>query len=54
MDADMPALVRHLAGQGILVSSGDPMRLVTHLDISGADVDLAVEGFRSFFSGQAV
>jgi threonine aldolase len=49
INADMTALVQHLAGQGICISPGNPMRLVTHLDIETADIDRAVAGFRSFF-----
>jgi threonine aldolase len=47
-DADMPALLQHLAGQGICISPGGPVRLVTHLDIDTNDIDRAVAGFRSF------
>mgnify|MGYP005845527035 FL=1 len=49
IDADMQALVKHLAGQGICISPGSPVRLVTHLDIDAADIDRTVAGFRSFF-----
>ena len=34
--------VEHLAGQGILVYKGNPMRFVTHLDISSEDIDRTV------------
>ena len=47
-DADMTALVKHLAGQGICISPGSPVRLVTHLDINTQDIDRAVAGFQSF------
>ncbi|MEX1300021.1 MAG: low-specificity L-threonine aldolase [Desulfotignum sp.] len=49
-DADMNALVQHLAGQGIRISPGSPVRLVTHLDIDAEDIDRAVAGFRSFWA----
>jgi threonine aldolase len=49
IDADMTALVQHLAGQGIRISPGNPVRLVTHLNIDAADIDRVVAGFRSFF-----
>jgi threonine aldolase len=48
IDTDMNALVQHLAGQGIRISPGRPVRLVTHLDIHAEDIDRAVEGFQSF------
>ncbi len=50
IDADMTALMRHLAGQGIRMSPGNPVRLVTHLDIETADIDRAVAGFQSFWA----
>lgn len=50
IDADMTALTRHLAGQGIRISPGNPVRLVTHLDIETADIDRAVAGFQSFWA----
>jgi threonine aldolase len=49
IDTDMNALARHLAGQGIRISPGTSVRLVTHLDIDTEDIDRAVTGFRSFF-----
>ncbi|MCA1793745.1 MAG: low-specificity L-threonine aldolase [Desulfotignum sp.] len=49
INADMQALVDHLAGQGIRISPGSPVRLVTHLDIDAEDIGRAVAGFRSFF-----
>lgn len=39
-------LVAGLRDQGILLYKGNPMRLVTHLDISRDDVERAVEAFR--------
>lgn len=38
-----------LAGQGIRATVGPRMRLVTHLDISRADVDKVVAAFKTFF-----
>ena len=38
----LDALIEHLAGQGILVYKGNPMRFVTHLDISSEDIDRTV------------
>lgn len=43
------ALAMHLRQQGILVLVGPRTRLVTHLDVSRAQIDLAVAAFRSFF-----
>lgn len=45
-------LVAFLASRDILVSgfSGEKLRLVTHLDVSEADIDTAVGAFREFFS----
>ena len=51
IDADMQALVKHLAERKIRISPGSPVRLVTHLDIDAEDIDRAVAGFRSFFQG---
>ncbi|MCF8125090.1 MAG: low-specificity L-threonine aldolase [Desulfotignum sp.] len=50
IDGDLAGLVRHLAGRGIRISQGSPVRLVTHLDIDAKDIDKAVAGFRSFFN----
>ncbi len=38
-----------LAGQGIRATVGPRMRLVTHLDISPADVERTVAAFKTFF-----
>jgi threonine aldolase len=43
------ALVAHLQRHGILARPNHPMRLVTHLDVSAADVERALEAFRAFF-----
>mgnify|MGYP001552524727 CR=1 FL=1 len=48
-DADMEKLMAHMKDRGILIDSGCPLRLVTHLDIDQTGVDRAVEGFREFF-----
>jgi threonine aldolase len=39
-------LVDCLKEQGILFSAGNPMRLVTHLDISRADIDTFIKALR--------
>lgn len=51
---DVPAaacepLRRALAEQGIRATVGPRMRLVTHLDVSAADVERTVAAFKSFF-----
>lgn len=45
-----PALRKHLAESGILIGSGNPVRLVTHLDVSAADVDATVAAVKRFFA----
>lgn len=52
-----PGLLRELTvwcrERGILLhESGGSLRLVTHLDISGADVDVVIAAFKSFFAGR--
>ncbi|HVX03919.1 MAG TPA: beta-eliminating lyase-related protein, partial [Rhodanobacteraceae bacterium] len=51
-DADMEPLKSHLKANGVLIGSGHPLRLVTHLDISKSDVDKAVAAFGDYFSKQ--
>ena len=36
--------------RGILIYGEDNLRLVTHLDISGNDIDTVIDAFKSFFS----
>ncbi|MFT4929730.1 MAG: threonine aldolase [Phenylobacterium sp.] len=45
--ADLEAFLQR---QNIKVSASDTMRLVTHLDISAADVDTVVQGIGEFYS----
>ena len=49
--AQIDALHKHLASHGVIISSGNPVRLVTHLDISTADIDRAIAAFKSYFAG---
>jgi threonine aldolase len=49
-DSDMRPLQAHLKANGILVGSGNPLRLVTHLDISAGDVDTTVAAFGRYFA----
>ena len=44
------ALRRHLAERHIVVSGSNPLRLVTHLDVSADDVAATVRAFDEFFS----
>jgi threonine aldolase len=43
------ALQSFLAQKGILISGGNPIRLVTHLDVTARDVRAAVDAFKSYF-----
>jgi threonine aldolase len=43
------ALGDYLADQGILITAGDPIRLVTHLDVNRKDVDQLLEAIRKFY-----
>jgi threonine aldolase len=45
-------LAEHLKRQGVLVLPRNPMRLVTHLDVSGEGVDRAVAAFKQYFAGK--
>jgi threonine aldolase len=49
-DSDMNPLQRHLEAHGILIGSGNPLRLVTHLDVSTSDVDTVVAAFGAYFA----
>jgi threonine aldolase len=41
--------VRHMGRRGVLISAGDPIRLVTHLDVSAADVQSTIAAAATFF-----
>lgn len=49
IDTDMPALHAHLKRQGIIIDTANPLRLVTHLDISFQDIRTIVQAFKSYF-----
>jgi threonine aldolase len=51
-DADMNPLKLLLKASGILIGSGNPLRLVTHMDISASDVDTVVAAFGDYFAGR--
>ncbi|PXX89570.1 low-specificity L-threonine aldolase [Marinobacter vulgaris] len=39
----------YLAGQGILITAGDPIRFVTHLDVNRQDVDQLLDAIQRFY-----
>lgn len=43
-------LAAYLKKNGILINPGNPLRLVTHMDVSRSDVLAAAAGFREFYS----
>jgi threonine aldolase len=49
-DNDMRPLQAHLKANGILIGSGHPLRLVTHLDVSAKDVDKVVAAFGEYYA----
>jgi threonine aldolase len=49
-DADMNPLKLHLKASGILIGSGNPLRLVTHMDISASDVGKVVAAVGNYFA----
>ena len=49
-DSDMAPLKLHLKANDILIGSGHPFRLVTHLDISASDVDKVIAAFGDYFA----
>ena len=53
-DGGMRSLQRHLKANGILIGTGNPLRLVTHLDVSTSDVDKVIAGFGDYFAEQPV
>ncbi len=44
-------LPEFLRQRGILVSGGETVRLVTHLDVAGEDISRVMEAYKEFFSG---
>lgn len=43
---DQPLIVKRLKEEGILISAGNPMRLVTHLDISRDNIDIFIAALK--------
>jgi threonine aldolase len=50
---EVPGLARHLAAQGIIASVAEHTRLVTHLDVTRADVQRVTEVFAAYRSRAA-
>ena len=51
-EKDLEPLRAHLAAHGIIIAAQRPQtRLVTHLDITGEDVDRTIEAFGEFYKG---
>ncbi len=48
IEADHMALAAFLKQSGILIDTANPVRLVTHLDISKADITKTLEAFQAF------
>ena len=46
---DPTALKAYLYEKGVLINSGDPIRMVTHMDVGQADIEAAVEKIKGFF-----
>ena len=47
--ADMTRLCRFLKERGVIIDNSNHLRLVTHLDISGDDIDYTIRSFNQFF-----
>ena len=48
--AKVENLASHLKDAGVLITAANPMRLVTHLDISTEDIRHVVAQFQSYFA----
>ncbi len=44
------ALAAYLKDEGVLISTGNPIRLVTHLDVNVQDIHRVVSLFESYFT----
>lgn len=51
-NGDARELKAFLKEEGVLINSGDPIRLVTHLDVDASNIAAAVDAFRKYFSKQ--
>ena len=54
VENDMHPLQAHLKANGILIGNGNPLRLVTHLDVSANDVDTTIAAFGKYFAAASV
>jgi len=54
VEKDMHPLQAHLKANGILIGNGNPLRLVTHLDVSANDVDTTIAAFGKYFAAASV
>ncbi len=50
IQADMSALHNHLKQQGIIIDTANPLRLVTHMDISKKDIGIVIQAFKKIFN----
>ena len=48
--ADMGSLCDFLKDKGIIIDNSNKLRIVTHLDISGEDIDYTIKAFKAFFA----
>ncbi len=48
-EAHQGKLLAFMQDRGILLSGGNPMRLVTHMDVSSEDMDFVIEQFNQFY-----
>ena len=51
LDTDMTELCGFINKQEILIDNANPLRLLTHLDISEQDIDRTIQAFDDFFNG---
>lgn len=49
---DPTALKAYLYEKGVLINSGDPIRMVTHMDVGQEDIQAAVEKIKGYFSSR--
>lgn len=54
IDDDITILSDFLKEKGILIDTANPVRLVTHLDISKQDIEYTLKTFKAFFSGRTI
>ncbi|MEN8246411.1 MAG: low-specificity L-threonine aldolase [Thermodesulfobacteriota bacterium] len=49
---DPTALKAYLYEKGVLINSGDPIRMVTHMDVGQEDIEAAVEKIKDYFKSR--